>query len=112
MNGEFFASGKFWVSFMMDHPPDMKNIFNVWFNDDVWWAWTLKLVIYPWVLLSKLIDIVYIRHLCDPIAAAGIDLEMSYALVQFFGIWLLTPLIINLYIGLGKSIAWFDKVGE
>ena len=112
MSGEFFASGQFWVSVMMDHAPNVSNIWNVWFADDKWWAWTLKLVIYPWVLLSKLIDIVFIRYLCNTTTVANIGIEESYALAQFFGIWLFAPFIIMLYQGLGRGVKWFDNVGE
>ena len=110
--GEFFASGKFWMSVIMDHPPDIVHIFNVWFNDDKWWVWTLKLALYPWVFMSKMIDIWFIKYACNSAAVASMGLEDSYAMAQVFGLVLFAPMIITLYRLLGRGIKWFSEVGE
>lgn len=96
----------------MDHLPDMENIFNVFFNDDLWWQWVLKVGLYPWVLASKLVDIVFINYLANPLYDNMIGLESAYGMAQIMGLWLVAPVLINLYIGTWMLFVKFMEWGE
>lgn len=95
--------GQFLYYATKDKPMDRVNLFNVWHPKDNALIWLAKLAFYPWAIVWKIGEMFYVDNLINH----TVHCEQNFILFNFILIWLVTPVILQLY----KALWWLFTKG-
>ena len=86
----------------------MNTILTVFSNADSTWMWIAKVLLYPLFVSIRFADYIYLEYYAAKMFGT-VPMDEMHFFIQMITLWLILPILIRLYISIGKALVWIYR---